>query len=48
MTNTPTLTFPNFNYILKIYCNASNVGNGIILSQNGHQIDYFNEKLNEA
>lgn len=43
----PTLRFPNFNQLFVVECDASKLAIGAILSQEGHPVDFFLEKLNE-
>lgn len=38
----------NFEKIFEVSCDASRLGIGGVLSQEGHLIVYFSEKLNEA
>jgi len=45
LTKAPILALPNFTKTFKIECDASNIGIGVILLQEGHPIAYFNEKL---
>ena len=48
LTNAPLLSLPNFNKTFEIECNASCIGIGVVLIQEGRPIAYFSEKLSGA
>ena len=48
MTKAPVLQLPNFNQVSETTCDASNVGMGGVLSQEGHPITFYSEKLKDA
>ena len=48
MTQALVLSVPDFSKVFQVTCDASRVRIGDILSQDGHPIAYFSEKLCEV
>lgn len=47
MTEAPIMQLSNFSKIFEVACDASRVGIGGLITQEGHSVAYFSEKLNE-
>ncbi|XP_038888883.1 uncharacterized protein LOC120078660 [Benincasa hispida] len=48
LTNAPLLVLPNFDKTFESECDASGLGIGVVLMQDGKPLMYFGEKLNRA
>ena len=48
MIEAPILRYPNFTKVFDVAYDVSSIGIASVLSQEGHPITFFSEKLNDA
>jgi len=48
MISAPVMLLSDFSKIFEVACDASSIGVGGVLAQEGHPVAYFSKKLNDA
>jgi len=48
MVSALVMRLPDFSKVFEVACDASGIGIGGVLAQEGHLVTYFSEKLNDV